>query len=89
MIMLFFITFKLYFENNAIQSSSHSWPIEIRNPVVRSSNMHPCCASFYKCGERFTCVCDFGAMMLPFANLTFGPNAGVGLSHYSVAASSK
>ena len=89
MTMLFFIIFKLYFENNSTQSSSQSWPIDIRDPVARSSKIYLCCASFDKCGERFICVCAFCAMMLPFSTLTFGPNTGVVLSQYSVAASSK
>ena len=38
MIVLFFRTFNWYLEKISIQSSSHNYPMEIKDPVFRLSN---------------------------------------------------
>ena len=45
MTTLVFTIFRLYLVNNATPSLSHNYPIDIREPVAKSSKMKLCCVS--------------------------------------------
>ena len=66
-------TFRLYFPKRAMQSSSQSLPIEMREPVCRLSRMCPLCASFERNVERGTVASWVACMVEPDADLTVGP----------------
>ena len=62
-----------YLVNIATQTSSHSCPMEIRDPDLRSSKMCPTCASWESLVERGIVARVEGSMLAPFATCMEGP----------------
>ena len=54
--LLFLSIFRVYFENNAKQSSAHNCPIEISHPVTKSFKIYACCACALKSFARLNSV---------------------------------
>ena len=82
--LLFFKKVRWYFENRAMQSSTHSCPLDSKDPVAESLNLKTCCASSDNSVESFIFTCAVGVMTLPLATLICGLYAGFILSQYSV-----
>ena len=62
MALLFLIMLRSYFVNNEIQSSSHSWPMETKEPVLRESKMKACWAFGVNSGAKPHVVWRIGVM---------------------------
>ena len=60
----------LYLEKIAMQSSSHSLPMDIKEPVVRPFKMWPVVALDESCGARGICAVWEEDMVLPSAART-------------------
>ena len=56
----------------AIQSSSHNYPIEIRDPVFSISNSYACCALRDNSDTSGTEASNFGEMVFPLATVIIG-----------------
>ena len=68
-----------------MQSSSQSWPMEINDPVWRSSNRKAFSALDEKASAIATCPCNCGDITSPFATDTSGPCATLRLLHAGLA----
>ena len=73
MIFPFFTISTWYLMNITIQSSSHSCPMEIRDPDLRSLKMCLTCASWEILVERRISARVKGLMVAPFATCMEGP----------------
>lgn len=65
--------FTLYFVKRATQSSSHSWPMEMRLPDLRLSKMWPILACGESVGARGMVARLVVSMFSPLATWTTGP----------------
>ena len=72
---LFFRILTLYWGNIAIQLSSHSWPTEMREPVLRSSKTYTCCADWEREVDIGTNTWWVGDIVPPLATVAVGPCA--------------
>ena len=66
--------FTLNLVKMAMQSSSQSCPMEMREPVVRSSKTWADCALEESSVDNFKVARRFGLMTLPLATWTVGPD---------------
>ena len=66
---------RLYFPNRATQSSSQSFPIEMRDPIFRLLRMWPVWACSERAGERGIVASCVACMDVPDADFTVGPVA--------------
>jgi uncharacterized protein YcgI (DUF1989 family) len=57
----------------ALQLSSHSWPMEINDPVVSVGKRCPCRALSDRVVGRFNCPVCVATMVSPLATWTCGP----------------
>jgi hypothetical protein len=62
-----------YLVKRAMQSSSQSWPIEMRDPW-RSSKKWPTCACLERAADNGTVACREDSMWVPVATWTEGPD---------------
>ena len=60
MIVLFFSIFNWYLEKIAIQSSSHSCSMEIKDPVFKLSNKKACCALSVNFSDKSILASEWG-----------------------------
>ena len=73
MIFPYFAISTWYFVNIATQSSSHSCPMEIRDPDLRSSKMYLTCASWESSVERGVVAQVEDSKLAPFATCSEVP----------------
>ena len=70
MVFPFITTSMCYLVNIATQSLSHSFPMEINGPDLRSSKMCPTCDSWESLVERGIVARVEGSMLAPFDTCT-------------------
>jgi hypothetical protein len=62
-----------YFVKRAMQSSSQSWPMDMREPDFRSSKMCPTLACWDSSGAKGTMALFVVSIFCPLATWTDGP----------------
>ena len=75
--LLFLMILRSYLVKNAMQLSSHSWPIETKVPVLRVSKMKACWDFGDNSGAKPHVVWRRGVVVLALATLTSGKSAGI------------
>ena len=86
-IWLCFIILTLKREKRAMQSSSHSWPNEINEPVFILSKTMTSWALWDSWSDSFILALYLGEMISPLATDTFGVDVGSTLVHAGSAVS--
>ena len=86
-ILLFFIIFTLYLEKIAMQSSSHSCPMEIKVPLFKLEKLYAIVAFLENSLGKDSSALLVGIMIRPSATVTHGPLVCVISLHVGSASS--